>query len=66
MKFIEREIIQKKFVDLDMPVYMDYDSADVWANQSLFQLDEQTSLAKAVSGAPPDGFSETGQLWNNP
>ncbi|CAF0777853.1 unnamed protein product [Adineta steineri] len=50
----------------DMPVYVDYDSADVWANQSLFQLDKRTSLPKAVSGAPPDAFSETGQLWNNP
>ena len=33
-----------------MPVYVDYDSADVWANQSLFQLDEMTFLPKAVSG----------------
>jgi len=33
-----------------MPVYVDFDSADVWANQSLFQLDEITSLPKAVSG----------------
>jgi 4-alpha-glucanotransferase len=49
-----------------MPVYVDYDSADVWANQSLFQLDKETSLPKAVSGAPPDSFSATGQSWNNP
>ena len=33
-----------------MPVYVDYDSADVWANQSLFQLDKETSLPLAVSG----------------
>ena len=49
-----------------MPVYMDYDSADVWANQSLFQLDRETGLPRAASGAPPDAFSETGQTWNNP
>ncbi|CAF3005554.1 unnamed protein product [Rotaria sp. Silwood2] len=50
----------------DMPVYVDYDSADVWANQSLFQLDPTTALPTVVSGAPSDSFSENGQLWNNP
>lgn len=50
----------------DMPVYVDYDSADVWGNQSLFQLDPETALPKIVSGAPPDSFSIEGQLWNNP
>ena len=40
----------KVFFNIDMPVYVDYDSADVWANQSLFQLDKKTSLPKAVSG----------------
>ncbi|CAF0941351.1 unnamed protein product [Didymodactylos carnosus] len=50
----------------DMAVYVDLDSADVWANQELFQLDPKTSLPNAVSGAPPDGFSAEGQLWNNP
>ncbi|CAF2712145.1 unnamed protein product [Rotaria sp. Silwood2] len=50
----------------DMPVYVDYDSADVWANQSLFQLDPKTALPTVVSGAPSDSFSENGQLWNNP
>jgi len=49
-----------------MPVYVDYDSADVWANQSIFQLDKTTLLPKAVSGCPPDAFSGTGQLWNSP
>ncbi|CAF4776694.1 unnamed protein product, partial [Rotaria sp. Silwood2] len=49
-----------------MPVYVDYDSADVWANQSLFQLDPKTALQTVVSGAPPDSFSENGQLWNTP
>jgi hypothetical protein len=36
-----------------MPVYVDYDSADVWANQSLFQLDKDTALPKAVAGKVP-------------
>lgn len=33
-----------------MPVYVDYDSADVWVNQSLFQLDKKTALPTIVSG----------------
>ncbi|CAF4189943.1 unnamed protein product [Rotaria sp. Silwood2] len=50
----------------DMPVYVDYDSADVWANQSLFQFDPTTSLPIVVSGVPPDSIEDDGQLWNNP
>ncbi|CAF1094521.1 unnamed protein product [Rotaria sordida] len=50
----------------DMPLYVDYDSADVWANQSLFQLDPTTSLPRVVSGIPPDSIERDGQLWNNP
>lgn len=49
----------------DIPIYVAYDSADVWANPSLFQLDE-TLAPKSVAGVPPDMFSETGQLWGNP
>ena len=49
----------------DTPIYVSFDSADVWAHPCLFQLDaEQRPLA--VSGVPPDYFSATGQLWNNP
>lgn len=49
----------------DIPIYVAYDSADVWANSALFQLDaDKTPLA--VAGCPPDGFSKTGQLWGNP
>ncbi|MDI9644310.1 MAG: 4-alpha-glucanotransferase [Candidatus Verstraetearchaeota archaeon] len=49
----------------DLPFYVSHDSADVWANQSLFKLD---GLGKPlfVSGVPPDYFSETGQLWGHP
>jgi len=49
----------------DIPIYVAFDSADVWANPDLFQLDENL-LPKAVAGCPPDGFSADGQLWGNP
>jgi len=39
---------------------------DVWANQSIFCLDEKTGAAASMAGVPPDYFSETGQLWGNP
>ena len=48
--FDEKILEKNQFFYSDMPVYVDYDSADVWANQSLFQLDETTFLPKAVSG----------------
>jgi 4-alpha-glucanotransferase len=49
----------------DMPIYVAHDSADVWANPRLFQLDPQ-GLPAVMSGVPPDYFSATGQLWGNP
>ena len=49
----------------DIPIFVAYDSADVWVNKSLFYLDEQ-GLPEVVAGVPPDYFSETGQLWGNP
>ena len=49
----------------DMPLFMSMDSADVWANQGLFQLDSK-GYPLAVAGVPPDYFSKTGQLWGNP
>lgn len=49
----------------DIPIFVALDSADVWANQHLFQLNKK-ALPKAVAGVPPDYFSETGQLWGNP
>ncbi len=49
----------------DIPIYVAFDSADVWANPELFQLDESL-LPTAVAGCPPDAFSATGQLWGNP
>ncbi len=49
----------------DAPIYLTYDSVDVWANPDLFNLDERKRPA-AVAGVPPDSFSATGQLWGNP
>jgi len=49
----------------DIPIYVAMDSADVWSNPDLFQLDEDRT-PYAVAGCPPDGFSPTGQLWGNP
>lgn len=49
----------------DIPIYVALDSADVWANGELFQLDA-ARRPTAVAGVPPDMFSATGQLWGNP
>ncbi len=48
-----------------MPIYVALDSADVWADRGLFELDE-SGQPKVVAGVPPDYFSATGQLWGNP
>jgi len=49
----------------DVPIYVNYDSADVWSHTGIFKLNEDKSPT-FVSGVPPDCFSETGQLWGNP
>ena len=49
----------------DIPIYVAYDSADVWANRDLFQLDKR-DRPTAVAGVPRDYFCEAGQLWGNP
>ncbi|HIW18885.1 MAG TPA: 4-alpha-glucanotransferase [Candidatus Faecalicoccus intestinipullorum] len=49
----------------DIPFYVDYDSADVWANKELFLLDEK-GKPEFVAGCPPDYFSKTGQRWGMP
>ncbi len=49
----------------DIPLFISLDSADVWANQELFQLDSE-GYPTVVAGVPPDYFSATGQLWGNP
>ena len=49
----------------DLPIYVALDSADVWANRELFELNED-GRPRVVAGVPPDYFSATGQLWGNP
>ena len=58
---------QKKGVSFigDIPIYVALDSADVWNEPQLFQLDEN-NVPKEVAGVPPDPFTEDGQLWGNP
>lgn len=49
----------------DIPFFVSLDSADVWANKELYQLDTKGHPLQ-VAGVPPDYFSATGQLWGNP
>jgi 4-alpha-glucanotransferase len=49
----------------DIPIFVDHNSSDVWANPKYFEVDELGNR-KLVAGVPPDYFSETGQLWGNP
>jgi 4-alpha-glucanotransferase len=49
----------------DIPIFVAYDSADVWADKKLFSVNEKGEL-ETVAGVPPDYFSATGQLWGNP
>ena len=49
----------------DVPIYVPYDSVEVWKDPQLFRLDE-TLTPIDVAGCPPDAFSADGQLWGNP
>jgi 4-alpha-glucanotransferase len=49
----------------DLPLYVNYHSAEVWAHPELFRLDKAKNPA-VIAGVPPDYFSADGQLWNNP
>ncbi len=49
----------------DLPIFVSFDSADVWSRPELFELDAE-GMPLAVAGVPPDYFSATGQLWGNP
>ena len=65
--FSIKEYANKKGIYIigDMPIYVAYDSADVWSNPEQFLLDSDLKPT-AVAGCPPDAFSEDGQLWGNP
>lgn len=49
----------------DIPIFISYDSADVWSHRAHFKL-TPNGWPRAVAGVPPDYFSDTGQLWGNP
>lgn len=49
----------------DVPIYVAYDSADVWSHPDLFKLN-RSKRPRFIAGVPPDYFSRTGQLWGNP
>jgi 4-alpha-glucanotransferase len=63
-----REYANDKGIQIigDIPVYVAHNSADVWANPKIFELDPETLEPSLMAGVPPDYFSETGQLWGNP
>ena len=54
------------FILGDMPIYVSRDSADVWSDVSLFEINEKSLAPTHVAGVPPDYFSQDGQLWGNP
>ena len=62
-----KEYANKKGIQLfgDMPIFVAYDSVDVWMNPHEFKLDKNLQPT-VVTGVPPDYFSETGQRWGNP
>jgi 4-alpha-glucanotransferase len=49
----------------DIPIYVNYDSVEVWRHPSFFKIDTKGNL-KFISGVPPDYFSRIGQRWGNP
>ena len=49
----------------DLPIYVAFDSADVWSESRFFQLDED-NVPTEVAGVPPDAFTDEGRLWGNP
>ncbi len=62
-----KEYANSKGIEIigDLPIFIAYDSADLWANPRYFTVDKEGKL-ETVAGVPPDYFSPTGQLWGNP
>lgn len=62
-----RGYCQRKHIMIigDIPIYVNFDSADVWTHPDIFKLDKMLN-PKFVAGVPPDYFSKTGQRWGNP
>lgn len=65
--FALKEYANQKGIGIigDIPIYVAYDSSDVWSEPEQFQLDKDNTPS-AVAGCPPDAFSDEGQLWGNP
>lgn len=61
-----KEYANSRHIDImgDIPIFLSLDSADVWANQELFLMED--GRLSDVAGVPPDYFSADGQLWGNP
>lgn len=62
-----KDYANKKGIKLigDVPIYVSYDSCDVWGNKEQFDLDSE-GKPRSLAGCPPDYFSEDGQFWGNP
>jgi 4-alpha-glucanotransferase len=62
-----KEYVHTKGINLigDIPIFVGYDCAEVWASPELFKLNDRLE-PEFVAGVPPDYFSPTGQLWGNP
>jgi 4-alpha-glucanotransferase len=62
-----RRYCRQKHIQIigDIPIYLPYDSTDVWMHPELFKLDGD-KRPTVVSGVPPDYFSKSGQLWGHP
>lgn len=56
---------QKISIIGDIPIYIAYDSVELWETPEIFKVDEN-NVPTVVSGTPPDGFSDEGQYWGNP
>lgn len=63
-----KQIAETKGIQIfgDIPMYVSFDSVDVWSNRTLFVLDSESLNPTHIAGVPPDYFSETGQRWGNP
>jgi 4-alpha-glucanotransferase len=62
-----KEYVHKSGIKIigDLPIFIAYDSSDLWSNKEQFTVRKDGSL-EFVAGVPPDYFSATGQLWGNP